>query len=200
MKMMKVFALLLVAGAALTLLSSCGSGNSNATTVNAAGQHPANWVTTGHPVAFTAQPSQCFECHDTQQPGGISRVSCVSCHVDLQPGQLPVIGQCVSCHAVPPNRTPNLDFGWHFFHAFDANGPQLGATCGACHLGFGNEAGVNDPFHGTRGFANAVVSFDPALAGVGATFDRATTRCDNIACHLPGGNHTWNNPTAPPSP
>jgi len=53
----------------------------NATT----GQHPANWIQV-HYIDYVKAPDQCRTCHgstsDPAQAGGISKVSCFSCHAN----------------------------------------------------------------------------------------------------------------------
>ena len=47
------------------------------------GQHPANWIQV-HYISYCQNPDQCRTCHgsttDPTQAGGISNVSCFSCH------------------------------------------------------------------------------------------------------------------------
>ena len=66
------------------LVWGCGNSRSDATQFNAAnGQHPAAWLQT-HPAEFLKQPDQCHSCHgsttDKTAAGGISKVSCFTCH------------------------------------------------------------------------------------------------------------------------
>jgi DnaJ-class molecular chaperone len=49
------------------------------------GQHPANWIQV-HYSSYLATPDQCRTCHgstsDATQAGGVSKVSCFSCHTN----------------------------------------------------------------------------------------------------------------------
>jgi hypothetical protein len=70
---------------ALTILSwGCSGKTGVATPLNmATGQHPANWLQV-HYVGYVQSPDQCRSCHgsttDPAQAGGVSKVSCFSCH------------------------------------------------------------------------------------------------------------------------
>lgn len=68
---------------AAVLLLSCSKGNDKASNIDPrTGKHPAGWAVanTGgtHPAAFLAGPSACYECHGKDMNGGISKVSCFS--------------------------------------------------------------------------------------------------------------------------
>ena len=51
----------------------------------AQGQHPSNWIQV-HYAEYVKSPDQCRSCHgstsDPAQAGGISKVSCFSCHTN----------------------------------------------------------------------------------------------------------------------
>src|ERR1035438_3456245 len=70
---------------ALALLAwGCAGTAGNATPFSpVTGQHPANWLQV-HYTSYIAAPDQCRSCHgstsDPTQAGGISKVSCFSCH------------------------------------------------------------------------------------------------------------------------
>ncbi|MGB9082564.1 MAG: CxxxxCH/CxxCH domain-containing protein [Desulfuromonadaceae bacterium] len=88
---------------AAVLLFSCSSGNDKASNIDPrTGKHPAGWAVAitggGHPVAFLAGPSACYECHGKDLSGGISKVSCFSAS-----------RSGITCHASGPSGHP---VGW----------------------------------------------------------------------------------------
>ncbi len=62
-------------------ISSCGSPNSQAPFNVDTGQHPAGWLPAGHMAAARADAASCQECHGEDFSGGISKVSCTTCHL-----------------------------------------------------------------------------------------------------------------------
>lgn len=75
-----------VALAFAILLLGCSGSSTNAPQFNTAtGQHPTNWLE-NHWAQFIANPSQCTTCHgstsDKASTGGISGVSCFTCHAN----------------------------------------------------------------------------------------------------------------------
>ncbi len=73
------FAMILV-----ILAWGCAGSAGPATPLNTvSGQHPANWLQV-HYVGYVQTPDQCLTCHgsatDPTQAGGVSGVSCFSCH------------------------------------------------------------------------------------------------------------------------
>ena len=74
--------LLLLSG--VLFLAGCGSStpNSKASSgANSEGQHAADWLPAGHMVAAQEDQIACTECHGKYYDGGISGVSCTSCHL-----------------------------------------------------------------------------------------------------------------------
>lgn len=65
--------------AVLFALAGCGDSNPQAVFSPESG-HPAGWATS-HTGAGTAHLDSCFSCHGENLDGGISRVSCTSCHL-----------------------------------------------------------------------------------------------------------------------
>lgn len=78
MPQIKRFPVLLVLMAGLAL-AGCGDASREAT-FDPEGGHPAGWSTT-HRSAGTASLESCFACHGDNLDGGISKVSCTSCHL-----------------------------------------------------------------------------------------------------------------------
>jgi hypothetical protein len=60
-----------------------GTGNDQAPKLSQTGQHPAGWQA-AHASDYAKHPDQCATCHgsftDPASTGGISKVSCFSCH------------------------------------------------------------------------------------------------------------------------
>jgi cytochrome c553 len=68
------------------LIASCSNGLKDAPKIDSLlGKHPVGWAK-DHWYDFLAKPGQCEACHGSvtnrAQAGGISKVSCFSCHVD----------------------------------------------------------------------------------------------------------------------
>jgi hypothetical protein len=80
MKMLHHISRYLLAGTLVMGLWGCGSSNSSAPPFQA-GAHPSGWSAgTVHGTQYRAQPDQCSECHGSDLKGGISKVSCDTCH------------------------------------------------------------------------------------------------------------------------
>ncbi len=62
-------------------IAGCGSTNSQTAFNSDAQQHPAGWLPGGHMTAARADSVSCQECHGDDLSGGISKVSCTSCHL-----------------------------------------------------------------------------------------------------------------------
>lgn len=71
--------LALLAIAVTFSLNGCGDTNSKAVFSPDSG-HPTGW-STSHTTAGTTDTESCFGCHGDELDGGISKVSCTSCHI-----------------------------------------------------------------------------------------------------------------------
>jgi predicted CxxxxCH...CXXCH cytochrome family protein len=94
----------------------------------------------------------------------------------LQPGTVPQIGTCISCHTIPPagSAFPNISAA-HKAHT------TLAIACSVCHTG-GGSGTVN---HGKR----LVVAFPTAYnAKTGPAALNPDGTCTNVSCH--GGLNT----------
>ncbi|QWV94264.1 hypothetical protein KP004_03505 [Geomonas oryzisoli] len=80
-----------VLGVLALALSGCGDANPQATFDPAAGKHPANWLPSGHSDAAEEDINGCAECHGQDLRGGIAKVSCVQCHVEVPTSVHPVL-------------------------------------------------------------------------------------------------------------
>lgn len=72
-----------VLGALALALSGCGDANQRASFDNTTGKHPVNWIPAGHSAAAEQDINGCAECHGEDLRGGIAKVSCVQCHVEV---------------------------------------------------------------------------------------------------------------------
>jgi len=86
------------------LLWGCGDANDRAITVDASGKHPFDWLAT-HSASFLDSSTVCKDCHGATLTGGISGVSCSSCHPNPHPVPWPAHNQstnqfnnCSPCH------------------------------------------------------------------------------------------------------
>jgi predicted CxxxxCH...CXXCH cytochrome family protein len=124
----------------------------------------------------------CALCHGANFGGGAGP-ACSSCHTQIAVGLVPVSGQCVSCHANPPNGTasPNRS-GSHAVHLGLAG---ISGACNTCHTG----GGFGTALHGT----DLTLAFAPGFnANSGtAAFDTATSTCSNISCHGGSATPAW---------
>ncbi|MGA2079718.1 MAG: hypothetical protein ABSH53_03765 [Holophaga sp.] len=192
-----------IAVAIAALFLGCSGGTSQAPTLSATGQHPADWVTT-HPNTFYQNPAYCTTCHgsytDPTQAGGISKVSCFGCHHPNGPahpanwqdgdqhglqGAMAVAGPtsgmayCTTCH--------NTDF---------ADGPAI--SCYACHPGAPHPAAADwtrptDPLinHAITNLSNAPVCYQCHAGGANSTLRPANPApagtapgcTNNTMCH-----------------
>jgi hypothetical protein len=179
MRTCKVFFLVLLAGATLTGLWACSSGNPEAPTLNASGQHPATWVA-DHPSAFFDRSDQCYECHGKDLAGGISKVSCFSASLGN-----------ASCHANGPGIHP-AGWGNAPVHGTHAKAPVSGADgfppCQGCHgtLFEGGKA------RKACASCHGVPAPHPRKPWLGGAFTHVNTDPSNVGvcalCHTAGKN------------
>ena len=64
-------------------LAGCGNKNSQAVFSPDGGGHPVGWAT-AHKVSAKSDIESCVDCHGLNLDGGISTVSCTSCHLGSQ--------------------------------------------------------------------------------------------------------------------
>jgi predicted CxxxxCH...CXXCH cytochrome family protein len=166
------------------LIVSCGTSNSKSPFDADSGAHPAGWLPKGHADAAKADGSStCMECHGSDLSGGISGVSCLSCHVNGSPFTLT---DCTSCHGNPPDGTvaPNRAGAHNTITGHFAAHVIFPDGCNTCHNGAGS---------GTLKHDNGVV--DIALLSLyssnnGTAVHNSDGTCSNVSCH--GGQTTPN--------
>lgn len=120
------------------LMSACGDPNSTATFDPETSVHPADWLPAGHVGPAREDTNSCGNCHGTDLTGGISRVSCTTCH----------IGSATEVHPEVFNGFPWLEGGHGRYvvsngtsscaniwcHGFDLQGvAESGPSCRECH-------------------------------------------------------------------
>jgi len=164
----------------VVMLTGCGASTENSNNVFNNEERHGEGSEAGeiawHVDAARADVNGCRECHGQDLLGGISNVSCSSCHVN---GIATMTG-CVSCHAAPPSGTtaPNRA-GAHAAHNALA---QVTGVCDSCH----NNAGSGTEIHNTGTTVVAFLSSYNAKSGAAARNSDGT--CSKVSCH--GGQTT----------
>jgi hypothetical protein len=64
-----------------SILCGCSSQNPESIFNSDTGKHPNDWLPGGHMTAARTNIASCNECHGADLAGGISHVSCTSCHL-----------------------------------------------------------------------------------------------------------------------
>jgi hypothetical protein len=62
-------------------LAGCGSANDSSSFNPDSGSHPAGWLPADHMTKAVADMESCAQCHGADYAGGISGISCSSCHL-----------------------------------------------------------------------------------------------------------------------
>lgn len=125
------------------LALGCSGSNTNAPQFDATlGQHPAGWMQ-NHWAEYVKQPAQCQTCHgstaDPASTGGISKVSCFTCHA--QGVNHPEGWAAPSQHGragaqLAPSTDPKVMAGFAHCtkcHGEDYNGGVSNVSCKTCH-------------------------------------------------------------------
>lgn len=128
--------------------------------------------------------NNCALCHGLNlsgtgtdgNPSAGRSCSATGCHIALALGNVPVTGQCVSCHGKPPNGTtaPNRE-GAHVKHN---NLSTINSHCDECHGGAGTGTGL----HADGAVDVIFLASHNAKSGT-ASIDQATKTCSNVRCH-----------------
>ncbi|HUK99221.1 MAG TPA: CxxxxCH/CxxCH domain-containing protein [Nitrospirota bacterium] len=121
----------------LILVGGCSSQNENYPF--AGGSHPPGWLPAGHMIAAKTNIASCSECHGSDFLGGISRVSCTSCHIgsatSVHPSSWGTGTQLILNHApyVAANNSTSCQNA--YCHGSDLSGVTgSGPGCKTCHL------------------------------------------------------------------
>lgn len=148
---------------------SCSSSTFNGLSCHANGVHPVPW--SGHNAVLN-QLNSCTPCHGALLEGSGVAPACAFCHKQLSPGAVPLLGMCISCHAIPPNGAvfPN-NSGAHQAHLAL---PLVG--CSACHTGGGSGTAL----HGS----GLTAAFPANYNGkTGVAVRNSDGSCANVSCH-----------------
>lgn len=130
---------LLVAGLAMLIMGGCGSSDSRSSFSSDSGSHPANWTIDGHKDAAVTNINDCIECHGSDFNGGISKVSCMQCHIGSERRVHPNAWNSTSYYLehgpyVLANDTTSCATA--VCHGNNLSGVQgSGPSCSSCHLG-----------------------------------------------------------------
>jgi predicted CxxxxCH...CXXCH cytochrome family protein len=170
--------LLLLAGS--LFVAGCGSEKNENALIPEGESHPADWKWT-HQTAAQQDPNACAECHGADFSGGISKVSCASCHLNGSPL---TVTECLSCHGNPPTGTvgPNRAGAHNTTTGHFTAHVTLPDGCNTCHNGAGT---------GTSNHDNGVVDvrfLSSYSAKSGAAAYNADGTCSKTSCH--GGQTT----------
>jgi predicted CxxxxCH...CXXCH cytochrome family protein len=159
---------------AVLLAAGCSTPSDQSAFDTATNRHIAGWVPAEHAPAAQENIASCKECHGEDLLGGISGVSCSSCHVN---GISSLTG-CTSCHGRPPAAVPGRFEGHKAHNAL----PQVANVCDTCHSGAGT---------GTQNHVNSVIDvliLSAYNAKSGAAVRNADGTCSSVSCH--GGQTT----------
>ena len=164
------------------LLAGCGNTNPQSDLDPVNGQHPANWLPTGHKVEAKAHMETCSPCHGADFGGGISKVACTQCH----------LGNQLSVH---PNQWGPYAYGLHgnfvklkdplaatcangYCHGANLDGiGGTGPSCALCHIN-GNKFSAHPTDWNTLSDLTSRVPRHAAYVG-----SNGTSVCGNIVCH-----------------
>lgn len=128
------FGMMLLAGSVLVI--SCGTSNSNAVFDTDTKSHPAGWLPAGHMISAQANIATCEECHGADLSGGISQVSCTTCHMGGAASVHPLdwSGSILTTHGPYVVANGTTACRNDFCHAFDLSGvANSGPSCSSCH-------------------------------------------------------------------
>lgn len=159
-------------------LSGCGDTDSQAVFSAASGKHPTGWETS-HKNSVNADTESCFECHGENLAGGISGISCTSCHLgtaNIHPDQWGQYAYARHKAYVATNGTARCANA--ACHGTALSGvPGSGSSClTACHMG---GAAAKHPATWTQYSSHA--NYVKANAN-----DHA--KCSTAACHGTASN------------
>ncbi len=161
--------------------------------------HPTGWGTEGsanfHANSFKDNNwnlKLCQSCHANDFNGGITTVSCKTCHVSEAGPEA-----CNTCHGdfndglltdstrLAPPRTvlseDNSAAGAHVSHLYE-NDLTANVNCAQCHV-VPNK--VDDPGHIIPGATHATLTFGDLAKNQGAdpNYNFETKKCSNVYCH-----------------
>jgi len=125
--------------AALAVLAGCGDSNPQTTFSSDSGKHSVHgWGTGSHAAAARTDSAACTECHGSDLGGGISKVSCTSCHLGDEKNVHPLdwgnLGYLKHAQYVTQNGIASCRNA--ACHGESLSGvASSGPSCTLCHLG-----------------------------------------------------------------
>lgn len=128
--------MLLLVGSLLVISCGSSSSNSNAVFDSDTKSHPAGWLPAGHMTAAQANIATCEECHGADLSGGISKISCTTCHLGGATSIHPAdwSGSILTKHGLYVVANGTTACRNDFCHAFDLKGvANSGPSCSSCH-------------------------------------------------------------------
>ena len=154
-------------------LAGCGSSNGSSSFNPDSGSHSAGWLPSGHKTAAVSDLESCAQCHGADYGGGISRISCTSCHM----------GGVASIH--PPWGTP--DYAMHGSYVKSKGNDTSGCANTLCHGTNLDGTGGAGPSC-TSCHMGGVASIHPAEWNGNVWLHTKTVytnfdSCKNITCH-----------------
>lgn len=156
-------------------LAGCGSSNSQSTFSSDTGEHPAGWLPAGHMErALVAGLDSCAQCHGANYNGGISWISCTSCHMggvnSVHPANWGSYAYARHSDYVRSNGTGECANAW--CHGTDLAGiNESGPSCTLCHLG-----GV---------YSKHPIEWSSAIRSHGGYVTaNPDVTCANLVCHV----------------
>ncbi len=124
----------------LLVIVSCGSSSSNSISVFDATthSHPDGWLPAGHMTAAQTDITTCEECHGQDLSGGISQVSCTTCHLggplDVHPASFNGYDWSLSGHGQYILTNGTASCSTDYCHGYDLKGvANSGPSCSSCH-------------------------------------------------------------------
>lgn len=159
-------------------LAGCGSSNSSSSLDSNSGSHLAGWLPAGHKTSAVSTPESCTPCHGADYAGGISEISCTSCHMggvdSIHPNwgtpASTVHGSYVKNNGNDTSGCANANCHGTTLAGVTGSGP----SCTSCHLG--GVASIH-PSWGTPDYA----MHGTYVKGI----SNDTSGCANASCHGP---------------
>src|SRR5512143_1559107 len=152
----------------------CSDPNAQSPIDPESGSHAANWLPAAHMAAATSNPDSCSTCHGADFKGGISGVSCTSCHLGSPTSVHPENWVPVySMHGPYVKTNSTSACANQYCHGLSLTGaPDSGPSCTSCHIGGLTSGHPSDwvPIYSTHG---PYVNTSPT----------GTSACANQACH-----------------
>ncbi len=166
----------------LFLLAGCGDKNAQSDLDPVTGQHPANWLPSGHKPEAKAHMETCSPCHGVDFGGGISKIACTQCHLGNQlsvhPNQWGPFAYALHGSFVKLNDPTAATCANALCHGTNLDGVGgTGPSCALCHMN-GDKFAVHPADWNTiLDFSSPVPKHAAFVASNGAS------ACSNIVCH-----------------